>query len=97
METEHTPHILSEKTCLLVWLGLLLLTAVTVWVAGLHFEAGFVHILVAMLVATAKAALVIFQFMHLSYEGRAIKLMVLSAFVILAIFIGFTFFDTANR
>ena len=97
MKTEHTPHILSEKTCLLVWVGLLLLTAVTVGVAGMLFEAKFLHVLTAMVVATAKAALVIFQFMHLSYESRGIKLMVLTAFVILAIFIGFTFFDTANR
>jgi cytochrome c oxidase subunit 4 len=35
--------------------------------------------------------------MHLKYENRTLKTMVLVAFVILAIFIGFTFFDTANR
>ena len=42
-------------------------------------------------------ALVIFFFMHLKYENWAIKGMVLAAFVVLAIAIGFTFFDIGNR
>jgi cytochrome c oxidase subunit 4 len=40
---------------------------------------------------------VTFFFMHLKYENLTFKLMVLAAFVILAIFIGMTFFDTAYR
>ena len=81
----------------MVWLGLLVLTAVTVGVAGMQFEFGFMHVLTAMTVATAKAVLVVLWFMHIRYEGTAIKLMLLTAFAILAIFIGFTFFDTAYR
>ena len=97
MKTEHTPHILSEKVCLLVWAGLMLLTGVTVAVAGMHFEFAFLHVLVAMIVATTKAALVVLWFMHMRYEGLALRLMVFTAFAILAILIGFTFFDTAYR
>lgn len=88
-------HPLSVRGCLIVWAGLLLLTAVTVAAAEVDF--GFLHVLVAMLVASCKAALVVLWFMHLKDEDRGLRLMVLLAFVLLAIFIGFTFFDTAYR
>jgi len=35
--------------------------------------------------------------MHLKYENRMLGVFVLLVFVILAIFIGFTFFDVAMR
>jgi cytochrome c oxidase subunit 4 len=35
--------------------------------------------------------------MHLKYESNLIRIMVFIAFLILAIFIGFTFFDVAYR
>lgn len=78
-----------------IWGALMVLTAVTVGVAQVHL--GFLNVVAAMAIASFKASLVVFFFMHLKYENRTLKLMVLTAFVILAIFIGFTFFDTANR
>lgn len=78
-----------------IWLGLLALTVVTVWVAGI--DLGFWNVVVAMAVATVKAALVVLIFMHLKYENWVFKGFVLLTFALLAIFIGFTFFDTAYR
>jgi cytochrome c oxidase subunit 4 len=78
-----------------IWIGLMALTATTVAVAKI--DLGFLNVAVAMAVASAKASLVIFFFMHLKYENRLIKGMVLTAFVILAIAIGFTFFDVGYR
>ena len=88
-------HILSPRTCLVVWAALMCLTALTLWVATVDF--GFLHVLVAMIVATVKAGLVIFWFMHMKYESRTIRIMVYIAFVILGIFLSFTFFDVAYR
>lgn len=88
-------HGLSARTCVIVWIGLLILTTVTVAVSEIDFT--YFHILVAMIVATAKAALVVLWFMHVKYEGRAIHIMVFLAFFLLAIFISFTFFDLAYR
>ena len=93
MEAESHP--LSVRGCLSVWAGLLLLTAITVGAAEVDF--GFLHVLVAMVVASCKACLVVLWFMHLKNESRGLRLMVLVTFVLLAIFIGFTFFDTAYR
>lgn len=78
-----------------IWLGLMVLTAITVGVTW--FDFGFLNVLVAMSVATTKAALVVFFFMHLKYEHRLLGVFVLIVFIILAIFIGFTFFDVAYR
>jgi cytochrome c oxidase subunit 4 len=78
-----------------IWAALLVLTCVTVLVA--RIDLGFLNVVVALAIASTKAALVTFFFMHLKYENLTFKLMVLGAFVILAIFIGLTFFDTAYR
>lgn len=94
-EEHHEHHILPYSLLVKVWAALLVLTGITVWVAGIDF--GFLNVVVALTIATTKALLVVLIFMHLRYENRAFHIMVLTAFVILAIFIGFTFFDTAYR
>lgn len=78
-----------------IWLALLVLTGVTVGAA--QFDFGFLNIVVAMTIATVKATLVALIFMHLKYENRMFQGFVILTFVILAIFIGLTFFDTAYR
>ncbi|WP_353118178.1 cytochrome C oxidase subunit IV family protein [Nitratidesulfovibrio sp.] len=92
-DTEH--HAVPVRINMLVWAALMLLTATTVGVTAYDF--GFLNVVVALTVATTKAGLVILWFMHLRYEGAVIRLMVFTAFVILAIAIGFTFFDVAYR
>lgn len=79
----------------LVWAGLMACTVLTVAVAKV--DLGFLNIIVALAVASLKASLVVFFFMHLKYENTLIKTMVLTAFVILAIAIGFTFLDVGYR
>ena len=91
----HVPHPLSYRLLIGIWAGLMGLTALTVAVA--QVDLGFLNIVVALGVASAKASLVIFVFMHLKYENWTLKGMVALAFVILAIFIGFTFFDVGMR
>ena len=78
-----------------IWAALMVLTGVTVWAAGL--DLGFLNVAAALAIASTKASLVILFFMHLKYENWLLKGLVLMTFVILAIFIGFTFFDTAYR
>lgn len=92
-DAEH--HAVPVRINMLVWAALMLLTAITVGVTAYDF--GFLNVVVALTVATTKAGLVILWFMHLRYEGTVIRLMVFTAFVILAIAIGFTFFDVAYR
>ncbi len=88
-------HILSIKTAGTV-LGLLLaLTALTVAVS--RIDLGFMNVAVALTLATTKSLLVITYFMHMKYESRFFRIIVFICFLILAVFIGMTFFDVAYR
>lgn len=96
MEESHaTHHGPGMKLITGIWIILLILTGVTVAVA--RFDFGYLNVVVALVVATTKATLVAAIFMHLKYESGLFQGFVILAFAILAIFIGFTFFDTAYR
>jgi cytochrome c oxidase subunit 4 len=94
MSEEHA-HIVPYKTFLIIWVALLILTGITIAVA--QYNLGALNIWVALGIATLKAGLVVAVFMHMQYENRLFKLSLLSALAILAIFIGFTFFDVLYR
>jgi cytochrome c oxidase subunit 4 len=79
----------------LTWITLLVLTSITVTVAGMHF--GSLSVLVALAVAAVKATLVLSFFMHLRYERPLFKIMFLVVIITLAIFIGLTFLDPPFR
>ena len=88
-------HIIGYGKLTAVWLGLLGLTALTVWVA--RHNVGIGHVWGSLAIATVKAGLVIAFFMHMRYEGRLLHWLLFVALLTLAIFIGFTFFDVLYR
>ena len=84
------------QTYLLVWLGLVILTAITVSMAGMNF--GRMSIGIVLAVAAIKSGLVLGYFMHLKYEtGLLFKLMIPIVLAVLTVFIGLTFTDIAFR
>jgi cytochrome c oxidase subunit 4 len=74
MSEEHS-H--SYGIYILVWLGLMTLTAVTVAVAGINF--GALTVATALLVASIKSFLVLKIFMHLNVEQKVFKIFVVAA------------------
>jgi cytochrome c oxidase subunit 4 len=86
-------HTVSYGQYILIWLGLLALTAATVAVAGV--DLGRWVIITALGIASIKTALVLNIFMHLKFEDRVFRIFALVAGVTLAIFITLTFFDYA--
>ena len=92
---DHVPHVLPLRRYLGVWLSLLALTALTVGVSYVDF--GDWNIVVALLVATAKAGLVAAVFMHLAYDKKFNAVVFLLSLVFLAIMLGLTFMDTKTR
>lgn len=93
--SEPGEHIVSFGTFTVIWLALLVLTGTTVYVSRLPL--GALHVWAAIGIAVVKSTLVVLVFMHLKYENRLFKIFLLIALTILAIFIGFTFFDTLYR
>ncbi len=92
---QHQPHIVSYTRLIGIWLALLVLTALTVAIT--RVELGGYKVVGALAVACAKAGLVIAVFMHMKYEGVLLRWLLFLAFVTLAVFIGFTFFDVLYR
>lgn len=93
---EQEKHIaVSTKTFVLIWLALLVLTGVTIKAAQMRM--GEWSILANLLIASTKASLVLWFFMHLKYEKMVFKLLFLIPIATITIIIGLTFFDIWYR
>jgi cytochrome c oxidase subunit IV len=88
-------HVTGYFTYALVLTGLLVLTAVTILVPALHFTA--MAVLVALLIASTKAGIVITWFMHLKLEGPLFKTLVIMVLLIYGFVIVLTFADYMTR
>lgn len=88
-------HILPLKVYLGIGAALLFLTFVTVEVS-LHDFGGF-NIVIALAIASIKALLVAFFFMHLWYDNKLFFIAFTVCLLCLTVFIVLTMFDTARR
>ena len=95
-EKEQEKHIVvSTKTFVLIWLVLLVLTGLTIKAAQMRM--GEWSILANLLIASTKASLVLWFFMHLKYEKMFFKLLFIVPIATITIIIGLTFFDIWYR
>lgn len=88
-------HITPLRVYLGVFAALLVLTAITVGVAQINF--GPWNLVVALTVASIKAVLVAFIFMHLFYDNKIYFIVFSAALAFLTVFIILTMFDTMRR
>lgn len=95
MESNHKEHIQSYRELAVILVSLIILTVVTVAVSRL--DLGPLKIATALLVASTKATLVLLFFMQIREAGKVVTLSFAVTIIILAIFIGFIFFDVAYR
>ena len=94
-EQEHSEHIVPPSTYLAIILILLCLTGTTVWAAFVNL--GRFNIVVALVIATLKATLVVLFFMHAKYSPRRTKLIILAGIFWLAILLFMTLSDYITR
>ena len=92
---ETTQNPISDLVFIKVWLCLLVLTAVTVWVASM--ELGALSTLTAIFIASVKAVLVLMFFMHLKHEPPLFIITTLVAVMTLTVIILMTFSDVWFR
>jgi cytochrome c oxidase subunit 4 len=95
MTATSTPGKHGAGTLVAVWATLVALTLTLVTVNRL--APGNAGIVAAILITPTKAALVLWFFMHLREEGRAIRMMLLAAVVTLIVFIGLLMLDYSFR
>jgi cytochrome c oxidase subunit IV len=85
----------SAKTYVRTYIGLLLLTLLTVLIG--YAPLGSAHMFVAISIAVAKATLIALFFMHVLVETRLVKLMVVGGIVWFVILISLTLGDYMTR
>lgn len=83
---QHSAHS-SIKTYLLVFLGLGILTGLTVSLSYFNLSHG-AGITAAALIAAAKCTLIAMFFMHLKMENRGITIMMIVSLFLVAVLIG---------
>lgn len=92
-------HIVSPKLYIVIFVTLMVLTLTTVYAATVDLNATFpgLNIIVALLIATCKAILVILFFMHAYYSTKRTKLIIICGFFWLAIMLSMTLGDYGTR
>ena len=88
-------HIIGFKTYFFVLISLLILTVLTVGTAQLDF--GAFNAVLAMLIATVKAGLVLLYFMNLKYDDKLYWLVFGSSVFFVALLYAFSQFDIITR
>lgn len=88
-------HIIPFKTYVLVFAALIVLTFITVAVSW--FDFGAFNPLIAFLIASIKASLVLSIFMHLKYDGYMNRVIFGTAIFFLLLFWILSFLDVVTR
>ncbi len=93
-EQEAKAHI-PARVFVSVWIALLCLTGLTIKAA--QMKMGEWSMVANIAIASTKASLVLWFFMHLKYEKRLFKLMLFVPIITVSIIIVLTFFDIWYR
>ena len=88
-------HIVPPRTYYLIFLALVVCTAITVVVS--FYDLGPLNVLVALGIAILKATLVVLFFMHVKYSPRLTSLVVIGSLFWLGILIVMTASDYLTR
>ncbi|HEY6376620.1 MAG TPA: cytochrome C oxidase subunit IV family protein [Edaphobacter sp.] len=88
-------HIVTPKTYSLVFVTLLIGTAITV--AAAYVDLGIFNPVVALAIACTKAVIVILFFMHVFFQSKLIKMTVAAGFFTFLVLIIMTLSDYMSR
>jgi cytochrome c oxidase subunit 4 len=88
-------HIVPVRVYYAVFAALMVLTAVTVWVA--FYDLGILNNVAALGIAAVKATLVVLYFMHVRYSSRLISLTVATGFAWLVVLLVLIMSDYFSR
>ena len=89
---ENYAHTVPLPVLAAVFAALLLLTGLTVAVTW--YDLGSWNLIIALGIATFKAALVVLFFMHFRYDNPFYAIVFITALVFVALFLGLTLLDT---
>ena len=93
----HGNHITSYATHFGTWLGLIILTIMTVTVSVYGADIYTMSILTALIIATTKALVVAYWFMHLKYDPKLYRYMIAIVLFLFIVFVVLTLIDYLGR
>jgi cytochrome c oxidase subunit IV len=89
-------HVMSSKFYYTIWIALLCLTGITAAVS--FVDLGPLNVVVALVIATVKALLVVLFFMHVKYTSEKLtKIVIVSAIFWLFLLLALSMADYATR
>jgi cytochrome c oxidase subunit 4 len=92
----HSDHILASTLYWGIWLLLIVMTVVTAWIANI--DLGRFNTVVALVIATFKATIVVLFFMHVKYTSEKLtKVVIISAIFFLVILLSLSMADYGTR
>jgi cytochrome c oxidase subunit 4 len=93
---EHSEHIVSGSLYWLIWGVLIVCTVLTAWIATV--DLGKFNTVVALVIATFKASIVVLIFMHVKYTSEKMtKAILISAVFWLILLLVLSLTDYASR
>jgi cytochrome c oxidase subunit 4 len=92
---EHEHHIVSPMTYLIIFVALLVGTAITIGAS--YVDLGQWNPVIAIAIACAKATLVVLFFMHVKYSSKLMKLTVGAGVFTFLILVGMSLSDYFTR
>ena len=93
----HDVHIVSYKENASTFLGLILLTIMTVTVSVFGADLYTLTVLTALAIASAKAVVVALYFMHLKYDPKIYRAMIGVVMLLFIVFVVLTLIDYLIR
>jgi len=92
---DHEKHIVSPLTYFIIFIALLIGTAITIGASFL--ELGAWNPIIALAIAVTKATLVVLFFMHIKYSSRLMKLTVGAGLFTFLVLVGMSLSDYISR
>jgi cytochrome c oxidase subunit 4 len=93
--TEH--HVVSYKFLFGIWLGLIILTIMTVLISVMGTNLIAFSVITALVIASAKVTVVANYFMHLKYDNKLLTILMGITMFLFIVFISLTAVDYITR
>lgn len=90
-------YIIPYKFHFGIWLGLIILTGMTVAISVTGINLIAFSVITALFIASAKAFVVVNYFMHLKYDNKLLKILVGIVMLLFIVFIALTAIDYLTR
>lgn len=94
---DDAPHITSYVEHFGTWVSLILLTFMTVFISVFGADLNTLTVATALFIASIKALVVSYYFMHLKYDPKLYRVMILVVMALFLVFLTMTIIDYLTR